>query len=315
MVTNNPFLDPNHLIDFGLRGRDVTLNEPLVYERARSAGSIAPRGTSLSQGGGQSVRDLFEVLAAATWERLELSETLKCSQSEETITDLNLMEMVRAGLPALRVYKATRQEESVRGFDWEWWIGSDRDGWWRYSVQAKRLDLQSGRYLSLRHKVNGRWQIDLLSAFAFAQGSVPLYCFYNWAPPETCAPAWQCNLPRENAQLGCTVVPLDVARAAHEPRARKSFGALHRDRRALPWRCLVACPYITGRQRQEDWHPLANDNVRPRRYDRLPDFLADRDRLAGRHTSDSPLIEPPHELYRNELSAYPMRIAVVPIPE
>lgn len=254
-----------------------------------------------------SARQLFETLAAVTWSRLKVAESLACPQSEETITDINLFEIALARLPGVRVYKATKQVESKKGFDWEWWIGSNGSGWWRYSVQAKRLNLSSGKYDHIRHRVGDKWQIDLLSSFAKKQGSIPLYCFYNWVPSTEAKIGWQCNFPLQEEQLGCTVVPLELVLHAHKPRAKKTFTELHKDRRALPWRCLVACPYIyeafNSGVVSRDWHPLASSDFSPRRYEGLPDALQ-------QYSDDNNL---PANIYGNELGAYPLRVAVIEI--
>lgn len=94
---------------------------------------------------------LFEHLAADTWQRLMYGIALACSQSENTITDLNLLEICRANLPHLRVYKARGRDEPKNGFDWEWFIGNQKNGWYRFSVQAKKLYDQKRKYSSLRH--------------------------------------------------------------------------------------------------------------------------------------------------------------------
>jgi hypothetical protein len=45
----------------------------------------------------------LERLAEDTWDRLDLSHRLDCPRSEETITDLNLLELVRCRPPGLSV--------------------------------------------------------------------------------------------------------------------------------------------------------------------------------------------------------------------
>ena len=135
----------------------------------------------------QSTVKKFEQLASDTWDRLLYSSKLNCTQSETTITDINLLDLIRANLSNIKIKKASVDDEKKYGFDWEWWIRSNTSGWWRYSVQAKKL-YTSGTYERLRHKVKQktkqltikRFQIDLLENFARRHKTIPLYCFYNY---------------------------------------------------------------------------------------------------------------------------------------
>jgi hypothetical protein len=256
--------------------------------------------------GPASAGQLFERLAQDTWERLEAAHALGISQSEETITDINLLEMARARLPRLRVYKATKAEESEKGFDWEWWIGSRLHGWWRYAVQAKRLESKSGRYRSLRHRVGVRFQIEILEDFARSQGAVPLYCLYNYVDSPVAVAGWQCNLTVDEPQLGCTLVPLDAVKAAHRPRGSRRFADLHRHRHSLPWRCLLRCPYFAASSLDSGKHPLASAGIEPRKFADVPQMLR-------RYEDDADGVSAPldPQYYRSELGGYPRRIAVL----
>jgi hypothetical protein len=236
---------------------------------------------------------------------IPLGYQLDCSFLETTFTDINLLDIAVAQLPTVRVYKAHGTDEPEKGFDWEWWIG--RAGrFWRYSVQAKLLKYVSQRYHSLRHVVAGRQQIEILEDFSINQGTIPLYCFYNAVSDADAAAGWHCNLLRENAQLGCTVVPLDVVRPYTEPWSRRSFPNLHADDRALPWRCLVSCPQLLDDPRgslgppDRDIEPLAE----------LPEVLT-LEPITDRGTIR--IIHLPRELYSSELGGYPKNIGVVEV--
>lgn len=205
------------------------------------------------------VVDAFERLAELTWKRLHYGHILGCTQSEETITDVNLLDLKMLNSPDIRVYKGTKSEEAICGFDWEWWIGSDSSGWWRYAVQAKRLKLPDYRYSSLRHFVpkSGRFQIDLLDAYAKQHNAIPLYCFYNCVEEWEARLGWHCPLPFEQMQLGCTIVPLHIVRCTHQYGETKSFRNLHISRYALPWRCLVKCDHIIDNSKPNARNRLA----------------------------------------------------------
>jgi len=77
-------------------------------------------------------------LATRTWQDYADSSKYRLSLDEETTTDRNLLEL-RRSFPDLHVHKYTRQREHIVGADWEWWIGSDSEGWLCLRIQAKRV--------------------------------------------------------------------------------------------------------------------------------------------------------------------------------
>lgn len=255
------------------------------------------------------IAKLFEELASATWDRIQVGEELQCSQGEETITDLNLLELKRADLRNLHIRKVTKAEESKSGIDWEWWIGSNSRGWWRYAVQAKKLN-QDRRYSALRHKIGHHYQIDILEEFARLNRCIPLYCFYNFTEEDTRS-YWHCSLPYEPTQFGCTIAPLDVVRNVFARNKPKSFGAVHGHAAVFPWRCLVKCPELLPTP-QSGGHFLATgafSQITP--YPVLPPFLRNQQR-------EVLVRELPNDYYNpniivNNSQVYPRRIVVVDV--
>jgi hypothetical protein len=251
-------------------------------------------------------RVLFERLAVKTWQKIPLGHVVRCRHLETTFNDDHTFEIAIAKIPGVRVYKAVGRDESKKGFDWEWWIG--RPGhFWRYSVQAKLHAYAVDRYLSLRHSVQGRLQIDILDSFSRSQGSIPLYCFYNsvtWPEAKT---AWHCSLPLVPEQLGCTLVPLDAVRPYVQKWKVRSFTNLHTDTRALPWRCIVTCPNIVTLGK----NPLAPPDRRIMPHRRLPAFAQIEQGDEGGIIE----VELPDEFYRSDLGGYPRAVAVVTLPE
>ena len=153
---------------------------------------------------------LFETLAGAVWLRIHDGEQLGIRQGEETLTDYVLLEMKRARPAGVRVIKTPKDKERNTGTDWEWWIGSPKLGWIRYAVQAKKAKGQN--YGSLAHRVGKgpakKLQIDILEDYASLVNAVPMYCLFNHiASVSVASKGWQCQLPTDLAQLGCTVTP------------------------------------------------------------------------------------------------------------
>ena len=129
--------------------------------------------------------DLFELLAFGTRNRLRLGSVHNVRQGEETITDINLLEMAQANFTNLRLWKCPKDQEPLIGIDWEWLIRVGSNPWRRYAVQAKRLNAKSTAYENLNHQVGSKTdpknprqkQIDILKRYAGAKRAMPLYCF------------------------------------------------------------------------------------------------------------------------------------------
>ncbi|OLT46406.1 hypothetical protein BJF87_22590 [Gordonia sp. CNJ-863] len=122
-------------------------------------------------------------------------------RSETTITDTFLESLDAIGV--IEYYKFDAHDEEPRlGADWEWWIGSDADGWRCARIQAKRAKHYAPAtsdvtpaYSELKHKVNGQLQIDVLISSCdkglkpdgttdrhLSEVIKPYYAFYNGWP-------------------------------------------------------------------------------------------------------------------------------------
>ncbi|GAX39035.1 DUF6615 family protein [Nodularia sp. NIES-3585] len=247
--------------------------------------------------------DIFESLASLTWERIKLGQIHKVSQSEETITDLNLLEIARINCPEVQVVKTPKDKEKYQGTDWEWWIGNNRIGWLRYAVQAKKINPKNTRYDALAHKVDDILQIDILEQFARVNRAIPLYCFYNYLENIALEKYWRCNLFYEAEQFGCTITPSSNVRTALSKRGARKFNFLHSVAQTRPWRCLVRCPlmhqvYLTESTNHTS---LGFENVTV--YQRLPSELS-----AALETGS--LNQFSSEFYNQNLEMYPKRILV-----
>lgn len=228
---------------------------------------------------------LFEKLASYTWHRILYSEEFKISQGEETITDLNLLEIAMSQYSGVKVIKAAKYDEKNQGTDWEWWIGNSSIGYLRYAVQAKKIDKKFIHYKSLGHKVESERQIHILEKYARKCGAIPLYCFYNYSKNTDLNPYWHCNLPPDDKkpkqfeQLGCTVTPLENVKEALDQRGKRTFDYLHKFDNTKPWRCLVQCPsllrFYKNAKKITDTPCLSwgFDNV-DAYYENLPDCLS-----------------------------------------
>lgn len=189
------------------------------------------------------LREVFENLAEFVWQRLARSYELKINFGEETLTDILLLELAESqeiGDTHIHLLKTSKPVEARRGCDWEWWIGTAQHGWLRFAIQAKKAG-RGHRYESLKHKVNGRLQIEILQEYAETQNALPLYCFYNYSDGLAIENIWHCPLALHPSQLGCTLVPLAPVFTAIDTHSGKNFRFIHSFNEAVPWRCLLSC--------------------------------------------------------------------------
>ncbi len=220
---------------------------------------------------------LFEELAELTWGWLADARRLGLGFSEDTISDLAMLEIGRSGSNSVGVKRVSKRRERVVGFDWLWVILRSGRLPTFYVVQAKKLQLYERppySYGRLRYPTGANYQIDALEDFANWLGAVPMYCFYNNVDDLTAQLHWNCQIqrPPNPLQMGCTLAPLDVVRPIHDGRGPKNFHAIHwRNPEALPWRCLFhpsCASFSLGPA--SDSHPIAN---RSEGMNRMLEFL------------------------------------------
>ena len=190
---------------------------------------------------------LFANQSTDLWERLGyVRESYKSRGvlgpvrfGEETITDLLMMDLYVQGSRLAHFKQTSKQEESLWGTDFELWLGSGRLGWFRFAIQAKKLDLKSDRYASLTQANANGIQIDVLEQFARLNRAAPLYCLYNHSEDADEFDHWHCCTgPADLRELGCSVTPSSNIRTAIGQWKGKNFKSIHRRKCTLPWKCL-----------------------------------------------------------------------------
>lgn len=246
----------------------------------------------------------LNVVCDDIWERLRNSIEFGINQGEETLTDNLLLYLASQKLSGITVIQTPKNKEKLIGTDWEWWIGNKKNGYLRYAVQAKKLDLKSGRYASLNHKVGkGKGAIaqhKVLEMYAKSNNAIPLYAFYNYLAPSNYPKSWNCNLKFDISKLGCTVTPLKNVKIALSKRGYRTFKKIHAFPETVPLRCLAVCPNITCSVKASN-------------------IICESDRiyinpLNWFNEGEQPLIYPeqlPSQYYDHDLGFYPKRILVV----
>jgi hypothetical protein len=192
--------------------------------------------------GSQTTVDLCTTFcnrAVLTWHYLRDGQRSRIELGEETITDINLLEIQIRHPNQVRTAKFNRIIEGrVTGADWEWWLGS-RSGWLGLRVQAKKLNSHSLQYDSLDHSTTNGRQVDLLIRDANRNRLVPMYCFYNYWDTSRIQSQWRCGTFAPSIELqGCTISSASTVKGLIDANDKSLQSVL---KNALPWNCLICC--------------------------------------------------------------------------
>lgn len=157
------------------------------------------------------VRDM-DRLSKATWERVMIGDFAGLKFREDSITDELLFTLMRKH-PQLAVRRLNQNEEKKAGADWEWWIGSQRLGWFRLKIQAKRV--HGTKYKELDHRgdveVGHEFQYQTLIAGCQEESTYPFHVFFNGWPPNRFVESFRSDHERRCGPLdqelwGCAVM-------------------------------------------------------------------------------------------------------------
>jgi hypothetical protein len=262
----------------------------------------------LNSQGSKVLINHLNVICDDVWERLGSSKSFGISQGEETLTDNLLLYLASKKLSTIRIVQTPKNKESVKGTDWEWWIGNRKDGYLRYAVQAKKLDLKTGRYSSLNHKVgtgaSAEYQHNILEDYALANKAIPLYAFYNHLEKFELPKSWNCPLPIEHSKLGCTVTPLKNIKKAISTRGWRTFEKIHSFPETVPLRCLAQCPNIAFPQRVSGNAYLPRFDIEAKVYESPLGWISEMSHLTN-------FSQMPSEYYNHDLGYYPKRILLI----
>jgi hypothetical protein len=262
-----------------------------------------------SQGGLMlKLKHHLNVVCDDVWERLKNSQKLGITQGEETLTDNLLFYLMSKNLSSIKVIPTPKHKEAVIGTDWEWWIGNSRSGYLRYAVQAKKLDLKTGRYLSLKHKVGkgsgAQYQHKVLEDYARENQAIPLYAFYNHRDKADYSKEWNCPLPIDHPKLGCTVTPLKNVKTAISKRGWRTFERIHQFPETVSLRCLAECPNIAITGDRSDTAYIQRFDTEAKVYRDPWGWISEMSHLES-------FEQMPSEFYNHELGYYPKRILLI----
>jgi hypothetical protein len=191
----------------------------------------------------------FEGISVGTWNLLEHAwNNNDYRVSEETITDINLLELKIRQPISVFTKKYSRKEEAINGADWVWIIVGRTGTTFMLYVQAKKLFAKSQRYESLIKKKDPLHQVDalILNKFFYPIGLpvYPIYVFYNFLPDQVGKIGCNCGSMINRRLTGCSYASAwDVKKCITN--GEDHFNKLEPYEYAL--RCLVCgCPAKDG---------------------------------------------------------------------
>jgi hypothetical protein len=195
--------------------------------------------------------------AARTWRLLVAGDSRGIRLREDTITETNLLSL-DLNHPYLHVHRFNQSEEKASGGDWQWYIGSDRAGWFGLRIQAKRMDDRSYKMLDHPGELEDEYQFDTLIRSAdddrrrTGLKTFPYYVFFNgWSDGWPSGAPWNICPNRVGAGNCSHADVLDFGCAASPARAvRAIYLALGRHRKrvephlalSMPWSWLFGQP-------------------------------------------------------------------------
>lgn len=179
----------------------------------------------------------FLELGDAVSENLEFAHanSEKVSYGEETITENNLLEILRRHKhKRTQLTAISKGQEAKTGADWEWVIVGAKYSFFM-RVQAKRT--RRNNKLSIKHKVGkaGIEQIDILINGCKPKTSLwlPVYCFYS---KESERVKWK-HTPSSSIftkiyKYGCLIAPAEEVKKIDVKSIKDVEGV------SFPWHCL-----------------------------------------------------------------------------
>lgn len=198
-----------------------------------------------------SLCNTFRSQAFWTWDTLAKGRSVNSQIGEETLTDMNILELKLRN--PLEVYSRTftKRQEGNNGADWEWWFTGSSKKWIGFRVQAKVIDFKTNAFehLHYRGKKNKEtniypdYQCDILIKKALEKPfpRIPLYCLYsNWNTLSSIP--WSCHTYKLTPEsYGCSILSAFLVCYLRSQGIQKTQQLKALLSYINPWHCLVCC--------------------------------------------------------------------------
>lgn len=127
--------------------------------------------------------ETFRNLALRSWDLMSKGRSVGIQLGEESLTDLNILELKIRHQSEIYSQTFTKLEEGQNGADWEWWFTGASGKWIGFRVQAKIIEFKSDKFKHLHYKNKSDYQSDILIRSAldnkYGVKLIPLYCLYT----------------------------------------------------------------------------------------------------------------------------------------
>ncbi|MGE0772520.1 MAG: DUF6615 family protein [Cyclobacteriaceae bacterium] len=188
-----------------------------------------------------TICDTFVRTAISTWDKISESRKVGYQLKEETITDLNILELKKRLGRRILTIPFNKFDEGKNGADWEWWF-KDKAGFWiGVRVQAKIINIKTDDFEHLHYKRKRKFQSEKIikEALKAKPPRFPLYALYTQWDDNTILANWTCrSFPKYFDLYGCsTISAFNVYK--RRTTIEKDLKSLLVDMR--PWHCLVCC--------------------------------------------------------------------------
>lgn len=194
----------------------------------------------------------FREVATHTWNLLSNAHKAKFNIGEESITDINLLELQMRQPKRLIIRQVSRRAEGATGADWLWAFVSKSGQVVGMCIQAKKIFTGSGEYNHLFYNKKGHAPADGVDNL-IAEGKrkslltgtklFPLYVFYNYwnEQSEKSARTIMSNCCEQNNHhsiVGCSYANAHSIKSVILT-GSKSLADVAQF--CHPWSCLVCC--------------------------------------------------------------------------
>jgi hypothetical protein len=218
----------------------------------------------------------FKTFSRRTWITLLECHKYGVEVSEETLTDNNLLFLIKKQHKIIKSIKFNRIEENRNGSDWEWWFlqGTKHI---KIRIQAKKIKLRKNPqdyfYPKIRTQKNN--QLDVLIAEAKKDKMTPFYVLYNYWDYKSFRPSNNCCSDNSLRLLGCTMCPADIINRKIGNGNYIKFQTIEKN--MFPMSCIICCPKAKGNTSLDkivDFVKNLNEDIDIRIHDEdLPNYV------------------------------------------
>jgi hypothetical protein len=190
----------------------------------------------------------FQSIAFRTFDLLGTARAVNHQPGEETITDLNIIELKARNRRGIHSKAFGKNVEGRNGADWEWWItNGPMNSWLGLRVQAKILNLVSGNFEHLHYQSGNppEYQRVKLKRASRKAGLIPLYCYYLHSHSLEKSTSSICGTyPFTLESYGCSLSTLGHVERLFKAGKKNDLASVIQ--KAYPWHCLVCCSGYGG---------------------------------------------------------------------